>query len=470
MNWSDASSKQTARTTQLHPADTRLHGRWLVLAWLLSLTLCGLSVGLFVADIPSFNANLHLLCTGTVAACYAHGQLAPSDVQRLHELGLAKDFFAVYLIVLTSVFALGNWLVAGFLFWRRSDDRLALLAAGALGMFPIVFNSPLSNALAPPWWFLVLCIRFLGTLCLGLFFYLFPGGRFAPRWIRWLFVVALLYSVLSTFFPSAAFNPFSTFPVLGELVLLGLIGSIVAVQIYRYLRVSSPEERQQTKWVVYGASLGWGGYLVIFTLSAVFPALFQTGSLVSLIEGLAVYGLLLLVPLSFGFAILRSRLWEIDVLINRTLVYGMLTGILALAYVGLVVGLSALLRGITSQDNSLAIVLSTLAVAALCQPLRSRLRQGIDRRFYRRKYNAARTLAAFSVTLRHEVEQDQVSEALLAVVAETMQPAHLSLWLRPAAAERPREQREQKQATVGHFSQNFPVDFAEVTTSHLEKE
>ena len=141
--------------------------------------------------------------------------------------------------------------------------------------------------------------------------------------------------------------------------------------------------------------------------------------------------LLLLIPLSFGFAMLRARLWDIDVLINRTLVYGTLTVILTGGYVGLVIGLQALLRGIISQDNSVAIVISTLVAFFIAQPLRKRLQAIIDRRFYRHKYDATKTLAAFSTTLRQEVDLDQLRQQLLAVVEASMQPSHVSLWLRP---------------------------------------
>jgi hypothetical protein len=139
--------------------------------------------------------------------------------------------------------------------------------------------------------------------------------------------------------------------------------------------------------------------------------------------------LLLLIPLSFGFAMLRSRLWEIDVLINRTLVYGMLSLILTAVYVGMIIGLQALLRGVISQDNGVAIVLSTLVSFWLFQPLRQGIQSSIDRRFYRRKYDAAKIVAAFNATLRQEVDLDQLREQLLVVVQETMQPASVSLWL-----------------------------------------
>jgi hypothetical protein len=160
------------------------------------------------------------------------------------------------------------------------------------------------------------------------------------------------------------------------------------------------------------------------------PGPFSNGTLLSLIDIGFAYLFILLLPLSFGVAILRNRLWDIDAIINRTLVYGSLTVLLAALYAGLVIGLGSLVGLLTGQSSQpVVIVVATLAIAGLFQPLRHRIQAVIDRRFYRRKYDAEKTLAAFSATLRNEVDLGQLCERLLAVVQETMQPAHISLWL-----------------------------------------
>jgi hypothetical protein len=165
-----------------------------------------------------------------------------------------------------------------------------------------------------------------------------------------------------------------------------------------------------------------------------FPVLTRPGvvSLVFDLTGLTIGGSLglLLIPLSIGAAILRYRLYDIDVIINRALVYATLTLTLALVYFGSVALLQYLLRSLTGQEAQLTIVASTLGIAALFQPLRRRIQSTIDRRFYRRKYDAARTLEAFSARLRHDRDLGQLNAELLSVVRETMQPAHVSLWLR----------------------------------------
>ena len=175
-------------------------------------------------------------------------------------------------------------------------------------------------------------------------------------------------------------------------------------------------ERQQFKWFAFGAA----GLCAAGPLEVIFPALVWAISASSA----AFMGIAL------GIAVLRYRLFDIDVIINRTLVYGTLTTVLVLTYFGSVVLLQQFFRAFIGERSQLAVVASTLAIAALFQPLRRRIQATIDRRFYRRKYDATRILTAFSAHLRDEVDLDTLSSHLVTVVEETMQPSHVSLWLR----------------------------------------
>jgi hypothetical protein len=187
-------------------------------------------------------------------------------------------------------------------------------------------------------------------------------------------------------------------------------------------RRSRGEERLQLKWVAYAAAV---------TVAIVVPAVAVTrGASPSPIIVVAAP----LVPVAAGVAILRYRLYDIDVVINRTLVYGLLTALLVVVYFGGVVVLQYVFRMLTGGESQLAIVASTLAIAALFDPLRRRVQAFVDRRFYRRKYDAAKTLAAFNARLRHETELDTLSGEVVGVVREAMQPAHVSVWLRPDTA------------------------------------
>ncbi|HEY3232269.1 MAG TPA: hypothetical protein VGJ87_23760, partial [Roseiflexaceae bacterium] len=195
-----------------------------------------------------------------------------------------------------------------------------------------------------------------------------------------------------------------------------------AISVLVRFRRAQGIERQQIKWFAYAA----GVLIVVGTLGTFLP--FLPGLLKDVLFTFAVGSL----PVAVGIAILRYRLYDIDLIIRRTLVYGVLTAVLALVYLGSVVLLQVIFRALTGETSQAAIVASTLAIAALFTPLRRRIQTTIDRRFYRRKYDAAKTLAAFSAQLRDEVDLNALTGELLAVIAETIQPAHVSLWLREA--------------------------------------
>jgi hypothetical protein len=203
-------------------------------------------------------------------------------------------------------------------------------------------------------------------------------------------------------------------------------------QLYRYARVSRPAQRQQTKWVVFGTATSILGFLAAGVGEMLFPALTPAALRVTPFD---VFGTTcitlggLLFPVSLALAVLRYRLWDIDLIVRRALVYTALTLSLVLVYLAGVVAFQGLFRSVRGQQTELAVVASTLAIAALFQPLRSLIQRAIDRRFYRRKYDAARVLAAFGASLRDEVELSRLAEHVLAVVEETMQPAHVSLRL-----------------------------------------
>ncbi len=208
------------------------------------------------------------------------------------------------------------------------------------------------------------------------------------------------------------------FAVMVGLFAVGAVGAVASV-VVRFRR-SRGIERQQMKWFLYAAVP-----ILSVPVQDYVP---------EIIDGI-VFGVVLIgLPTAVGIAVLRYRLYEIDLVINRTLVYGPLTAMLVLFYVGGVVSLQYAFRALTGQGSTLAVVASTLAIAALFNPLRRRVQAFVDRRFYRRKYDARKTLEAFSAKLRDETDLDALNDELVAVVRETLQPAHVALWLRPDTA------------------------------------
>jgi hypothetical protein len=384
-------------------------------------------LGLDFAGIPYTYALYRETCTG--AACVESGRLTPEDVQTLQQSGISPEFYDAYVGVgLSTYVTLVFFALAAVIFWRRSGDRMALFGSFMLVVFGGAAITGTMRDLAqahPVFWLPTELLNYIGQVSFGIFFYLFPDGRFVPRWTRWLAVASALLFVPDVFFPN------STLAALTDPLFFVFIGSLVFVQVYRFVRVSTPVQRQQTKWVVFGFSVALAGLMGAVFLYEFVPAIWRSGPLGEMAGETIVYGFLLLIPLSIGVAILRARLYDIDLLINRTLVYGALTALLVAVYFGGVTATQTIFHALTAQESQLAIVASTLAIAALFNPLRRRVQGFVDRRFYRRKYDAAKTLESFSAKLRDETDLDRLGDELVLVVRQTMQPEHVSLWLRP---------------------------------------
>jgi hypothetical protein len=332
-----------------------------------------------------------------------------------------------------AIFPVGGTYAAYVMTTRGQPDALAVIGAWTQAWY----------------WYLLLALAFVYLPLL------FPDGRLPSR--RWLPVAilpgigtlgmvvlgALGDTLHDSYFGYTIDNPIGIeglgyiedLPVFGLLTALfgvGFFGAVGSV-VVRFRR-SRGVERQQMKWFVYAVAL-----LLTFPLEGYLPDIIDN----------ALFGVVVIaLPTAIGIAVLRYRLYDIDLVINRTLVYGPLTAMLVLVYVGGVVSLQYAFRALTGQESQLAVVASTLAIAALFNPLRRRVQAFVDRRFYRRKYDARKTLAAYSAKLRDETDLDALNAELVGVVRETMQPAHVSLWLRPdpvpkgRGGEEPREPRQ----------------------------
>lgn len=280
-------------------------------------------------------------------------------------------------------------------------------------------------------------------------FLLFPDGRPLSR--RWRYVIWINGILMVTGIVASAFAPgrlmadepirnplgieaaAGVLPIVSELVysltLLLLVVSVVSV--YLRFRRAGGIERQQIKWLAYSAAL-LGVVAIVGTIDELLFGVF--GWWIFLVLVVTLFG----IPLSIGAAVLRYRLYDIDIVINRTLVYGTLTVMLALVYFGGVATTQTIFRTLTGQQQQpqLAIVISTLVIAALFNPLRKRVQAFVDRHFYRRKYDAGKTLAAFNARLREETDLEALRNDLIGVVRGTMQPEHVSLWLRTDTSSR----------------------------------
>jgi hypothetical protein len=407
-----------------------LHGRWLLVARVVWVFVALLTVGVFVFIIPSEFARLRSPCTSTVS-CNWLLRLSAENARELEQLGFPVTFFAAYFVSLEALLTVVAPVAVGMIiFLRRSDDRMAFLVSLVLLTYWTGIAFPYHLLDLPRFWEVSAAVVIaVGEAAICLFFYVFPDGQFVPRWSRWFALVSIVVLGFSTLFPYSYLSLWR-YPVINVLLSAVAFGIIGSVQIYRYMWVSDATQRQQTKWVVLGIVAAGAGYCTFLLTNLLHGG--AVASLIGYTVGLLIFSVLLIAIVA---ATLRYRLYDIDLLINRTLVYGSLTAMLVALYLGGIVVLQNAFVTLTGGHSTLAVVASTLLIAALFNPLRRRIQSFIDRRFYRRKYDARKTLEAFSAKLRDETDLEALSGDLVGVVRETMQPAHVSLWLRPRSDE-----------------------------------
>jgi hypothetical protein len=375
-------------------------------------------------------------------------------------MSLTADLYVGYGVALEVIRVLVYSLAAAAIFRRRSDDRMSVFVSMALLTFGVAIAPSLDapQGISPVYGVLVFLVRTFGIGSLLFVFFLFPDGRFIPRWTRVLALFWVGWLIAWSLFPAAAPDPselplplrylaflvsldVSVFNAMlyqvrmasALVVLMAWFGSGVFAQIYRYRNVSTPVQKQQTKWVVFGLTAGVVGYFG-FELAplAIFP--FHHPGLPSILyrlfgKPISVF-LLLLVPLSINVSTLRRRLWDIDPIIQSTMVYTTLTGAVAAFYLGCVFAFQRLFRALTGQQSDVAVVISTLVSAALVQPLRRRLQDFIDRRFYRERVDFRRAITNFSHEIRTIIDLDQLLRVLIDRTLDLLHIAHGAVFLR----------------------------------------
>ena len=347
---------------------------------------------------------------------------------------LASNIFYPFVLLAFYFQAIAFVSIGLLLFWRKSREVMGVLAsllfiAIGLGFTPTIIFLPLLS----PAWHLPTSVFQAGLFSAAfLFLCLFPNGRFFSKNLRYAVVFWVVYTLFWLPFPQL--NPHRASSIWPSLIFVAVIWVGIVTQFIRYQSMSNANEKRQTQWVIAGfVAANFGLFMV-----ALLIGFGNTKSTVFITFTILLLGLAsIFIPLTITVALLRYRLWDIDVIIRKTAVYTVLTAVLALVYFGTIILLQGLVGRATGEQSPLIIVFSTLIIAALFAPLRQRIQAVIDRRFYRQKYDAQQVLAQFAITARDETDMDKLTAELVRVVQETMQPEQVSVWLKPVKGERP---------------------------------
>jgi signal transduction histidine kinase len=407
-----------------------LRGRPLLAARIAWITATVLIIILYVAAVPVAYARYQTVCgAGSVCDLY-WWYLAPKDVIALRELGLSVGFYTAYTLAVEVVYTLGFWAVGALIFWRKSDNWVALFVSIMLVTFGATNLIDLASETNSSGW-LGTVVLFFGYISFFVAFYLFPDGRFVPHWTRWL-VIVWVWFIGSSFVLSenSPLSPLALPSVFVVTLAVGLLGTMVLAQIYRYLRVSGPIERQQTKWVVFGLTTAIAGFILINLPARIFPEkLLQPGvsNVLYALVGLTVTNIsLFLIPLSIGFAILNYRLWDIDIIVNRTLVYGTLTASVVGLYVLVVGGFGTLFH---TKDDLAGSLVAAGVVAVLFAPLRDRLQRGVNRLMYGERDDPYAVLSRLGRRLETTLAPEAALESVAEAVSQALKVPYIAIEL-----------------------------------------
>ncbi len=416
-------------------ASPTIEGHWLTIARAAWLLITGVGMVMFAIGVPLLFHQMSATCTGSDCL---RNQLAPEALPGLAEMGLTLTEYAALQLLPTVLFAVVCVVMGALIFWQRSHELMGFSSSLWLVTFGLtLFEEEVrATGAAYPWLEPIglMLIWLGGVILLPLFFCIFPNGRFAPRWTKWAWlIISALFVSLGT---AAEVVPgFTTIydAIAGYLWLTMVLGSI-AIQFYRYRYLSTVNERQQTKWVVFAFLVTIAVFVALLLINPLFldfTAREPENAVNNLLFNVVSTFAFLVIPLGIGISILRHRLFDIDVIIRRTVQYSIVSAVLAAVYFGSITVIQGGVTAVTGTQSPIAIVLSTLLVAALFTPLRRRVQTAVDRRFYRQKYDAQQILAQFAKTARDEVALDVLQAELTQVVQETMQPEQISVWIKP---------------------------------------
>jgi hypothetical protein len=370
------------------------------------LALVGPAVVVYLTNLPTYGAAMRAICQGN--GCVP-GQLSSDGARLLAQHGISLQTFAMAAVICNLATTLVWWAVGLLLFWRASQDRMALLVALALMLVGAIVPT---NQQALAWRWPTQAVNFASLAVLFLVFCLFPNGRFVPGWLRGLPLAYLVLSALD-FFPQLSLALGAWLQPVHVVLLFACCGLLIAAQLYRYGWVSTADERRQTKYVVVGFSATLVGEFLYWLATLILPGLQPPTSLYALLLSPAsAMVLALCIPLSIGLAILRERLYAIELLLKWTVVYGALTLILAALYAGGTGVVGSLLLTFTGQQTLFATVVVSIAVGVLADPLRRLLMKRIDRALFRPKYAADRQIDAFEAKVRDTLDPEMEPEQL----------------------------------------------------------